>query len=106
FPEVPEEEIFGDIEFKNVSFTYPNTGIDALKQISFRVKKGERLAVIGRTGSGKSTLGQLLVRMYDPDSGQVLIDGKQVRDLNLHSLRKQIGYVPQDVFLFSDTILN
>jgi ATP-binding cassette subfamily B protein len=70
------------------------------------VKKGQRLAVIGRTGSGKSTLGQLLVRMYDPDSGLLLIDGKQVSDFNLHSLRKQIGYVPQDVFLFSDTIRN
>lgn len=105
-PEAPLEEIQGDIEFKNVSFTYPNTGIKALKQISFRVKKGQRLAVIGRTGAGKSTLGQLLVRMYDPDSGQVLIDGKEVRDFNLHSLRKQIGYIPQDVFLFSDTIRN
>ncbi|HYV95725.1 MAG TPA: ABC transporter ATP-binding protein [Chitinophagales bacterium] len=105
-PPVPEEEIFGDIEFKNVSFTYPGTGIRALKQISFRVKTGQRLAVIGRSGSGKSTLGQLLVRMYDPDEGKVLIDGKQVRELDLHSLRKQFGYVPQDVFLFSDTILN
>ena len=105
-PEVIPEEVQGDIEFKNVSFTYPNTGIKALKQISFRVRKGQRLAVIGRTGSGKSTLGQLLVRMYDPDSGSVLIDGKQIVDFNLHSLRKQIGYVPQDVFLFSDTIRN
>jgi ATP-binding cassette subfamily B protein len=68
------------------------------------VKKGQRLAVIGRTGSGKSTLGQLLVRMYDPDEGKVLIDGKPARELNLHSLRKQLGYVPQDVFLFSDTV--
>lgn len=105
-PELPPEEIRGDIEFKNLSFTYPSTGIKALQQISFRVKKGQRLAVIGRTGSGKSTLGQLLVRMYDPDSGLLLIDGKQVRDFNLHSLRKQIGYVPQDVFLFSDNIRN
>lgn len=105
-PAVPEEQIHGDIELKNVSFTYPGTGINALKHVSFRVKKGQRLALIGRTGSGKSTLGQLLVRMYDPDTGQVLMDGKPVSDFNLRGLRKQIGYVPQDVFLFSDTIYN
>jgi len=104
--EVPPEEIHGDIEFKNVDFTYPNTGIRALKNISFKLKKDQRLAVIGRTGSGKSTLAQLLVRLYDPDEGQVLIDGKKLRAFQLDSLRKQIGYVSQDVFLFSDTITN
>jgi len=105
-PTNDEVEIHGDIEFRNVSFTYPNTGIRALKNISFKANPGERIAVIGRTGSGKSTLGQLLVRMYDPQEGEVLIDGKRVRDFNLHSLRRQIGYVPQDVFLFSDSIEN
>jgi ATP-binding cassette subfamily B protein len=103
-PAAAPEEIHGEVEFRHVSFTYPNTGITALRDVSFHLKKGERLAVIGRTGSGKSTLAQLLVRLYDPDEGQVLIDGKKVRAFNLDSLRKQIGYVPQDVFLFSDTI--
>lgn len=103
-PDVAPDEIHGDIEFRHVSFTYPNTGIRALKDVSFHLKKGQRMAVIGRTGSGKSTLAQLLVRLYDPDEGQVLIDGKKVRTFHLDSLRKQIGYVPQDVFLFSDTI--
>lgn len=94
----------GAIEFKNVSFTYPTTGIHALKKISFLVKKGQRLAVIGRTGSGKSTLGQLMVRMYDPDSGAIFIDGVNIRNMKLESLRTQIGYVSQDAFLFSDTV--
>jgi ATP-binding cassette subfamily B protein len=103
-PKVAPDEIQGDIEFRHVSFTYPSTGIRALRDVSFHLKKGQRMAVIGRTGSGKSTLAQLLVRLYDPDEGQVLIDGKKVRAFHLDSLRKQIGYVPQDVFLFSDTI--
>jgi ATP-binding cassette subfamily B protein len=103
-PAAAPEEIHGEIEFRHVSFTYPNTGITALRDVSFHLKKGERLAVIGRTGAGKSTLAQMLIRLYDPDEGQVLIDGKKVQAFNLDSLRKQIGYVPQDVFLFSDTI--
>lgn len=98
--------VAGEIEFKKVSFTYPSTGIKALKQISFIVKKGHRMAVIGRTGSGKSTLGQLLVRMYDPDEGEILIDGVNIKSLNLPALRRQVGYVSQDVFLFSDTVFN
>ncbi|MBA3649669.1 MAG: ABC transporter ATP-binding protein [Chitinophagales bacterium] len=101
-----EENIAGTVEFRNVSFTYPNTGIKALKNISFKIRKGNRIAVIGRTGSGKSTLGQLLVRMYDANDGNVLIDGNDIRSMNLYSLRKQVGYVPQDVFLFSDTVYN
>lgn len=105
-PTTREEVVHGDIEYRHVSFTYPNTGIRALRNISFCIRKGERMAVIGRTGSGKSTLGQLLVRMYDPDAGEVLIDGRDIRAMNLYSLRKQIGYVPQDVFLFSDTVFN
>jgi ATP-binding cassette subfamily B protein len=105
-PSENEFSIRGDVAFRNVSFTYPNTGIKALKNISFSVKKGQRLAVIGRTGSGKSTLGQLLVRLYDPDEGAVLVDGADVRSLNLNALRRQIGYVSQDVFLFSDSVFN
>jgi ATP-binding cassette, subfamily B, multidrug efflux pump len=99
-------DIHGDIVFKNVSFTYPNTGITALKSISFTLKKGQKMAVIGRVGSGKSSLAQLIVRMYDPTEGSISIDGQNIRDVNLFSLRKQIGYVPQDVFLFSETVEN
>ncbi|GGG09578.1 ABC transporter ATP-binding protein [Pontibacter amylolyticus] len=98
--------IEGDIVFENVDFVYPDTGIHALKNISFRINHGETLAVIGNTGSGKSTIATLLPRMYDVTSGRILIDGVDVRDYNLESLRSQIGYVPQDVFLFSDSIRN
>lgn len=99
-------EIVGDIELKNVSFVYPDSGINALKRISIHVKKGQTLAIIGTTGSGKSTIANLLLRLYDATEGEVLIDGKNIRDFDLSSLRSQIGYVPQDVFLFSDTIAN
>jgi ATP-binding cassette subfamily B protein len=98
--------IAGKIEFKNVGFTYPDTGIQALKNISFTVNPGESLAIIGTTGSGKSTVSSLIARMYDAQEGTVLIDDIQINDYNLHSLRTQLGYVPQDVFLFSDTIHN
>ncbi|MBK9732315.1 MAG: ABC transporter ATP-binding protein [Chitinophagaceae bacterium] len=99
-------KVKGLIEFRHVSFTYPTTGIHALKNVSFTVKPGERMAIIGRTGSGKSTLGQLIVRMYDPDSGLILLDGKEIKSLDLFALRRQIGYVSQDVFLFSDSVFN
>ncbi len=98
------KKITGDITFKNVSFTYPDTGIKALKNISFEVKSGEMLAVIGKTGSGKSTLANLLLRMYDIDEGEILIDGTPIHQLNLENYRSQVGFVPQEVFLFSDTI--
>ncbi|MES2591835.1 MAG: ABC transporter ATP-binding protein [Bacteroidota bacterium] len=98
--------IEGDIEFKNVSFTYPDSGIQALNNISFNIKKGHSLAVIGRTGSGKSTIANLLCRLYDVDSGQILIDDKNIKSLNLYDIRAQTGYAPQEVFLFSDTITN
>lgn len=96
----------GGIEFRNVNFRYPDTGIQALKNISFNVKAGEFLAIIGRTGSGKSTIANLLMRMYDADSGSILIDGHPLDQLNLQGYRQQVGFVPQEVFLFSETIRN
>lgn len=96
----------GHIEFRDVSFTYPDTGIQALKNVSFKAEPGEMLAIIGRTGSGKSTIANLVMRMYDCTNGHVLIDGKDVRQLNLENYRSQVGFVPQEVFLFSDTITN
>jgi ATP-binding cassette subfamily B multidrug efflux pump len=99
-------EIQGDIVFDNVSFTYPDTGIQALHEVSFRIRPGQTLAVIGNTGSGKSTIAALLCRLYDVSTGAIQIDAVDVRDYSINSLREQIGYVPQDVFLFSDTIRN
>lgn len=99
-------DIEGKIEFRNVSFTYPDTGIKALKGISFVVEPGESLAIIGTTGSGKSTISNLISRLYDVREGQILIDNIPITHYNLNCLRTQIGYVPQDVFLFSDTIYN
>jgi ATP-binding cassette subfamily B multidrug efflux pump len=96
--------ITGDIEFKNVSFTYPDTGIQALKNISFTINQGESVAIIGRTGSGKSTIANLICRLYDTSEGELLIDNKNIKEQNLEFLRNQIGYAPQEVFLFSDTI--
>ncbi|AYB30803.1 ABC transporter ATP-binding protein [Chryseolinea soli] len=101
-----DREIQGKLEFKNVSFTYPDTGIKALKNISFSIQPGESLAIIGTTGSGKSTVSALVSRLYDARDGEILIDGVPIADYDLHALRTQIGYVPQDVFLFSDTIYN
>lgn len=105
-PDVPARVINGLIEFKNVSFVYPDTGIQALKNITFTVRPGEMVAIIGRTGSGKSTIANLLLRMYDTTGGEILIDQQPVKQLNLESYRSQIGFVPQEVFLFSDTIAN
>lgn len=99
-------EINGEIEFKNVNFTYDDTGIHALKGISFKLESGKTLAVLGKTGSGKSTILSLLSRMYDIDSGTILIDGREIKSVNLFDLRDSIGVVPQDAFLFSDTIAN
>lgn len=105
-PDAPEININGKIEFKNVSFVYPDTGIVALKEVSFTANPGELIAIIGRTGSGKSTIANLLMRMYDCTSGEILIDGKPIQTLNLENYREQTGFVPQEVFLFSDTIAN
>jgi len=101
-----ECEIAGKVAFKNVSFTYPDTGVEALKNISFTISPGESLGIIGTTGSGKSTIANLVSRLYDVTNGEVLIDEIPIKDLDLISLRKQVGVVPQDVFLFSDTIYN
>ncbi|MFD1096617.1 ABC transporter ATP-binding protein [Salegentibacter chungangensis] len=105
-PKETEDEINGSIAFKNVSFTYEDTNITALKNVSFEVKSGETLAIIGKTGAGKSTILELIGRLYDVHQGKITIDDKEIHKLNLESLRKSIGYVPQDAFLFSDSIKN
>ncbi|MFT4678735.1 MAG: ATP-binding cassette subfamily B multidrug efflux pump [Flavobacteriales bacterium] len=99
-------DVKGDVEFDHVDFEYPTSGIKALKDVSFKIKAGQTLAIIGRTGSGKSTLANLMCRMYDVSGGRILIDGKEISKLDLDHLRSNIGYVPQDVFLFSDSIKN
>jgi len=96
----------GSIRFNEVSFTYPDTGIKALEKVSFEIEKGQFVAVIGRTGSGKSTLANLIMRMYDVDSGEILLNGQNLKNLQLGPYRNQVGFVPQEVFLFSDTIKN
>ena len=101
-----EKNLEGTIEFKNVDFIYPDSGIHALKNISFKVNQGESVAIIGNTGAGKSTLANLICRMYDISSGSLKIDGQSIQRYNLSCLRSQIGFVPQDVFLFSDSIRN
>lgn len=99
-------DVVGNIEFKNVSLTYDDTNIEALKDVSFSVKSGETLAILGKTGSGKSSIIDLVSRLYDTSSGEVLVDGRPIQKINLDDLRSDIGVVPQDPFLFSDTIAN
>ncbi|MGC6533482.1 MAG: ABC transporter ATP-binding protein [Flavobacteriales bacterium] len=99
-------QVQGGIAFDNVSFTYPDSGIEALKNVSFEIKPGETLAVIGRTGSGKSTLANLVARQYDVTAGEIRVDEAPIQGVNLYDLRAAMGYVPQDVFLFSDSIYN
>ena len=96
----------GNIHFEKANFIYPHTAIHALKDFDLEIKKGEKVAIVGRTGSGKSTIAQLLLRMYDATGGIINIDGKDIRQLDLKTLREQISYVPQDVFLFSETVEN
>ncbi|MCA0362947.1 MAG: ABC transporter ATP-binding protein/permease [Bacteroidetes bacterium] len=100
------KKLEGNIKFENVGFLYPDTGIQALKNINFEIKRGKSLAIIGTTGSGKSTLASLLLRMYDVTEGKILVDGIPLQDYSIAEYRKQLGYVPQEVFLFSDTIEN
>ncbi|THF52667.1 ABC transporter ATP-binding protein [Flavobacterium supellecticarium] len=104
---VPEHTpVNGEITFENVTFTYEDTTITALKNVNLQIKKGQTLAILGKTGSGKSTLLSLISRLYDVNEGAVKIDGSDIRDLNLFDVRNHIGFVPQDAFLFSDTIKN
>jgi ATP-binding cassette subfamily B multidrug efflux pump len=96
----------GNINFKDVDFTYPHTGIEALKHFNLEIKKGSKVAIVGRTGSGKTTIAQLLLRMYDVTRGKIELDGIDIRELDLRDTREQVSYVPQDVFLFSDSVNN
>jgi ATP-binding cassette subfamily B protein len=105
----PSEDAFdlrGDIEFKHVSFTYSNTGIKALKDVNFVIKSGQHLGILGKTGSGKSSILHLIGRQFDPNEGSIYINEKALNDINLQDYRSQIAVVPQEVFLFSDTIRN
>jgi ATP-binding cassette subfamily B multidrug efflux pump len=101
-----DKPLEGAITFKNIGFHYPDSGIQALKNFDLEVKQGETVAILGTTGSGKSTLASLLCRMYDPTEGEIFIDDIPLKDYDVHAYRRQIGYVPQDVFLFSDSIEN
>ena len=104
-PALPiEQRLEGEISFNHVDFTYPNTGIQALSDFSMQIKKGQKIAIVGRTGSGKTTIAQLILRFYDPTHGNITIDGIDLRTIDLQLLRKQVSYVPQDVFLFSDSV--
>ena len=100
------QPVKGNIIFDNASFTYPHTGIQAIKNFSLQIKKGEKVLILGKTGSGKSTIAQLLLRFYNLTSGKITIGGEDIKSFSLKNLREQISYVPQDVFLFSDTVAN
>ena len=104
-PEI-KQKIEGDIEFKNVGFIYADSKIEALKNLNLKIEKGKTIGIKGQIGAGKSTLANLLTRMYDSTSGEIYIDNKPIKKFDLFELRKSIGYVPQEVFLFSDTIRN
>lgn len=101
-----EIHLKGNIKFQNVDFVYPHTGIHAIKNFSLNIHKGEKVAIIGKTGSGKSTIAQLMLRMYDPQKGNIFYDDINIKEIDLKTLRSQISYVPQDVFLFSDSVKN
>lgn len=103
-PDAISKTIEGNIHFKHISFTYPHTGIQALKDFDVEIKAGQKIAIIGKTGSGKSTVAHMLLRMYDPTSGEVLIDGVAANRYQLQNLRSQIAYAPQEAYLFSDTV--
>ena len=105
-PDAKPASLKGGVRLENVTFTYPHTGITAIRNFNLHIAPGQKVAVIGRTGAGKSTLAQLLIRMYDPQEGKVMVDEQDIRYLRLSDLRGQISYVPQDMFLFSDTIAN
>jgi ATP-binding cassette subfamily B protein len=100
------DQIKGDIQFKNVNFIYPHSGIKALNNFTLNIQAGQKVLILGKTGSGKSSIAQVLSRMYHVNNGQVLLDGEPIESIDFISLRKRIGYVQQDVFLFSDSIKN
>lgn len=100
------ETVSGDIQFNNVTFTYPHTGITALKNFNLQITKGQKVLILGKTGSGKSTIAQLLLHFYNPTEGKISIGENPIDQISLHHLREQISYVPQDVFLFSDSVIN
>lgn len=100
------ENVKGDIEFKHLSFKYPDGEINALKDVSFKINAGENVGIIGKTGSGKTTVVDLILRTYNVPDGTLFIDGKDVNELSINSVRKNAAYVPQDNFLFSDTVSN
>jgi ATP-binding cassette subfamily B protein len=104
--ETVQTPLEGNITLSNVDFIYPHTGIHALKDFSLQINKGDKVAIVGRTGSGKSTVAQLLLHMYEPQKGMIAYDGIPVNRFDIHSLRRQISYVPQDIFLFSETVRN
>ena len=105
-PQALEVSLQHQIQFHQVNFTFEHTGIHALKDFNLTITKGQKIAIIGKTGSGKSTIAQLLLRLFDPQNGDITIDGTNIKQIKRSILREQIGYVPQDVFLFSDTISN
>lgn len=105
-PVTAPKKLSGRIAFHNVSFVYPDTGIQALKNVSFELHPGQKMAITGRTGAGKTTIADLLLRLYDVTEGRIEIDGQDIRQMDLANLRSRTGYVPQDVFLFSDTVSN
>ncbi len=105
-PNAKDVKLQGNIQFDNVNFTYPHTGIYAIKDFSLEIKKGEKIAIIGKTGCGKSTIAQLMLRMYDVQGGSIAFDGINIKEIKKNCTRSQISYVPQDVFLFSDTVKN
>jgi ATP-binding cassette subfamily B protein len=94
----------GNIEFNNVGFVYPHSGIHALSNFDLKIKAGQKVLILGKTGSGKTSIAQLITRMYETNTGSISIDGVNVNNINTQQLRKEIGYVQQDVFLFSDSI--
>ena len=101
-----KNDLNGNISITRLDFTYPHTGIHAVKDFSLQINTGEKIAIVGRTGSGKSTIAQLLLHMYEPQHGMIAYDGIPVNKFDIHSLRSQISYVPQDIFLFSETVRN
>jgi len=105
-PNAKPASLNGEIEFRQVSFIYPHTGIKAIQHVNLHIAPGQRVAIVGKTGSGKSTVAQLLLRMYDPTEGALLLGGRDMRTMPLADVRRQISYVPQDVFLFSETVEN